>query len=66
METCSLKTLQIMPRNLIKDIVQPKKRGVKRGTIRTIMISHTIADIFLGALKGLIFWFKLQKTIFSV
>ncbi len=33
---------------LIKDIVQPKKRGVKRGTIRTVMTSHTIADVFLN------------------
>jgi hypothetical protein len=30
----------------IKDIVQPKKRGVKRGTIRTVLTSYTIADIF--------------------
>ncbi len=51
----------------IKDIVQPKKRGVKRGTIPTVMTSHTIARrCFLGTLKGLLFLFKLQKTIFSV
>jgi hypothetical protein len=31
---------------LIKDIVQPKKRGVKRGTIRFVLTSYTIADIF--------------------
>jgi hypothetical protein len=30
----------------IKDIVQPKKRGVKRGTIRYVLTSYTIADIF--------------------
>jgi hypothetical protein len=30
----------------IKDIVQPKKRGVERGTIRTVLTSYTIADIF--------------------
>jgi hypothetical protein len=30
----------------LKDIVQPKKRGVKRGTIPTVMTSHTIADVF--------------------
>jgi hypothetical protein len=29
-----------------KDIVQPKKRGVKRGTIPTVMTSHSIADVF--------------------
>jgi hypothetical protein len=29
-----------------KDIVQPKKRGVKRGTIRFVLTSYTIADIF--------------------
>ncbi len=45
--------------------VKPKKRGVKRDTIRTVLTSYTIADIFL-TLKGLIFWFKSQKTDFSV
>ncbi len=30
----------------IKDIVQPKKRGVERGTIRTVLASYTIADNF--------------------
>ncbi len=29
-----------------KDIVQPKKRGVKRVTIPTVMTSHTLADVF--------------------
>jgi hypothetical protein len=29
-----------------KDIVQPKKRGVERGTIQTVLTSYTIADIF--------------------
>jgi hypothetical protein len=29
-----------------KDIVQPKKRGVKRGTIRFVLTSYTIAAIF--------------------
>jgi hypothetical protein len=29
-----------------KDIVQPKKRGDERGTIRTVLTSYTIADIF--------------------
>ena len=48
-----------------KDIVQPKKRGVKRGTIRFVLTSYTIADIFL-TLKGLISRRKLQKTGFSV
>jgi hypothetical protein len=32
--------------NKFKGIVQPKKRGVERGTIRTVMTSHTIADVF--------------------
>ncbi len=36
----------------LKDIVQPKKRGVERGTIRTVLISYTIADIFFKHLKG--------------
>jgi hypothetical protein len=30
----------------LKDIVQPKKRGVERGPIRTVLTSYTIADIF--------------------
>ena len=29
-----------------KDIVQPKNRGVKRGTNRFISTSYTIADVF--------------------
>jgi hypothetical protein len=29
-----------------KDIVQPKKRGVKRGTIGTVLTPYIIADIF--------------------
>jgi hypothetical protein len=29
-----------------KDIVPSKKRGVERGTIRTVLTSYTIADIF--------------------
>ncbi len=39
-------------RFLLKDIVQPKMRGVKMGTIRTVMTSYTIADVFLAHLKG--------------
>jgi hypothetical protein len=35
-----------------KDIVQPKKRGVKRGTIRFVLTSYTIADIFFDNLKA--------------
>jgi hypothetical protein len=35
-----------------KDIVQPKKRGVERGTIQTVLTSYTIADGFLEYLKG--------------
>jgi hypothetical protein len=30
----------------IKDIVQPKKRKVEWGTIRTVMTLHSIADVF--------------------
>jgi hypothetical protein len=30
----------------IKDIVQPKKRGVERGTIQTVLTAKTTADIF--------------------
>ena len=32
--------------NIFKGIVQPKKRGVKSGTIGTVLTSYTIADIF--------------------
>ncbi len=39
-------------RLLFKDIVQPKKRGVKRGTIRFVLTSYTIADAFFDNLKG--------------
>jgi hypothetical protein len=35
-----------------KDIVQPKKRGVKRGMNRFVSTSYTIADIFFEHLKG--------------
>ncbi len=44
------------PLNLLytlKDIVQPKKRWVKRGISRFISTSYTI-----DTLKGLVFWFK--------
>ncbi len=37
---------------LVKDIVQPKKRGVKRGTIRFVLTSYTIADVFFDKLDG--------------
>ncbi len=39
-------------KNCIKDIVQPKKRGVKRGMNRFVSTSYTIADIFFEHLKG--------------
>jgi hypothetical protein len=32
--------------HLFKDIVQPKKRRVKRGTIRFVSTFYTIADAF--------------------
>ena len=35
-----------------KDIVQPKKRGVKRGMNRFVSTSYTIADVFFEHLKG--------------
>ncbi len=31
---------------VLKDIVQPKKRGAEKGTIQTDLTSYTIADIF--------------------
>jgi hypothetical protein len=36
----------------IKDIAQPKKRGVKRVTNRIVLASYTIADTFSEHLKG--------------
>jgi hypothetical protein len=46
----------------IKDIVQPKKRGVKRGINRFISTSHTIADaFFLLNLKETFSAFRAQK-----
>jgi hypothetical protein len=36
----------------LKDIVQPEKRGVKRGTIRFVLTSYTIADGFFQHVKG--------------
>jgi hypothetical protein len=36
----------------VKDIVQPKKRGVKRGMNRFVSTSYTIADVFFEHLKG--------------
>ncbi len=36
----------------IKDIVQPKKRGVKRGMNQFVSTSYTIADVFFEHLKG--------------
>ncbi len=44
-----------------KDVVQPKKRGVKMGIIWTVMTSHTIADIFLTHLKGYSFDLNRKK-----
>jgi hypothetical protein len=35
-----------------KDIIQPKKRGVKRITNGFVLPSYTIADIFFEHLKG--------------
>jgi hypothetical protein len=49
--------------NHIKGIVQPKKKGVKRGTIGTVMTSHTIADSFLVHLKGYSFVLNRKKLI---
>ncbi|MFN9898715.1 MAG: hypothetical protein ACK55Z_07975, partial [bacterium] len=36
----------------LKDIVQPKKRGVKRGMNRFVSTSYTIADVFFEHLKS--------------
>ncbi len=36
----------------VKDIVQPKNRGVERGAIQTIMTLHAVANVFLIHLKG--------------
>ncbi len=52
---------QVEMTKYIKDtvlIVQPKKRGVKRGTNRFVSTSDTIADVF-----KIYFCFKFQKPI---
>jgi hypothetical protein len=36
----------------VKDIVQPKKRGVNRGTNRYVSTSYTIANVVYVYLKG--------------
>jgi hypothetical protein len=56
----------IVHEKLIKDVVQPEKRGLKRGTNRST--SYKSADVFLGTgtLKGLLAWFKLEKTGHSI
>ncbi len=41
-----------MVHDMLKDIVQPKKRGVKRGMNQFVSTSYTIADIFFEHLKG--------------
>jgi hypothetical protein len=43
----------------LKDIVQPKKTGVKRGTNRFASTSFTIADGFFG----LVSCFKFEKNV---
>ncbi len=48
---------------MIKDIVQPKKTGGKRGTKRFASTSYSIADVFFGTLKGLVFGFKFEKNV---
>jgi hypothetical protein len=50
-----------MPITKAKDIVQPKKRGVKRVTNRYALPSYTIADIFFGHLKGYSHAFNVKK-----
>ncbi len=54
----------------IKGIVQPKKRGVKRGFIPTVMTSYTIADIFLEHFKvhkiEIFFGFNFEICIISL
>jgi DNA-binding cell septation regulator SpoVG len=47
---------------MFKDIVQPKKRGVKKGINRFISTSYTIADAFQIQLKGYSFALNLKKT----
>ncbi len=50
----------------LKGIVKAQKRGVESDIIRTVMTSHTIADVFfLGTLKGILSGFKSQKNQFE-
>jgi hypothetical protein len=51
-KTHASQKFKMMKETLLKDIVQPKTRGVERGTIRTVLTSYTIADIFFEQLKG--------------
>ncbi len=48
-----------------KDIVQPKKRGVRRVTNRFALPSYTIADIFFGHLMGYSCVFNLKKPVLA-
>ncbi len=50
---------------LFKGFVQPQKRGIKIGTNGFASTSYTIAQSFLGTIKGLLSCFKLQKTGFK-
>jgi hypothetical protein len=48
---------------IIKDIVQPEKRGVKRATNGFLLLFYTIAGIFFQHLKGYSHSFSLKKTV---
>ncbi len=52
-----------IPFVLFKDIVQPKKRGVKRVTNRFVLPSYTIADILFEHLKGYSHALNLKKPV---
>ena len=43
---------QVLHLLTLKGIVQLKKRGVERGTIRTVVTLHSIDEVFLAYLKG--------------
>jgi hypothetical protein len=49
--------------NSDKDIVQPKKKGIKRVTNQFVLSSYTIADIFFEHLNGYSHALNLKKTV---
>ncbi len=45
-DSCAIAQFGSNGHSRFKDIVQPKKRGVKSDTIQFVLTSYTIADVF--------------------